>query len=196
MKKFLKNWWEVFALIIVIILLRTYVFSPILVDGHSMDPTLEDRERMIMVKISKIQRFDIVVSNEPEEPGKNIIKRVIGMPGDTIEFDNDQLKINGKKYSEPYLDSFKKKFAEDKLQSEYSYDPGFQMLAQQAAAFTVDANGNAKFTVKVPKDSYFLMGDDRIVSKDSREIGAVKKTEIQGEAKLAYWPINKFKLIK
>ncbi|MDR0921078.1 MAG: signal peptidase I [Lactobacillales bacterium] len=196
MIKFLKNWWEVFAVAILLLVLRLFVFSPIIVDGHSMDPTLQNGERMIMLKTAKIDRFDIAVSEEPGEPKKNIIKRVIGLPEDTIEFNNDQLTINGKKYDEPYLDSYKKLWKDEKLQKEYSFDPYFQSIAQSAQAFTTTPDGKTEFSVTVPKGHYFLMGDDRLISKDSRELGPVPSSSLKGEVKLAYWPLNQFKLIK
>ncbi|SJZ41468.1 signal peptidase. Serine peptidase. MEROPS family S26A [Pilibacter termitis] len=197
MIKFLKNWWEVIVFALVLLALRLFVFSPILVDGHSMDPTLQDGERMIMVKTAKIERFDIVVSGEPNEPKKNIIKRVIGMPGDTIKFDNDQLYINGKKTDEPYLDKYKALWKKTKLFDEYNFNAYFQELAKEASAFTMNSEGDATFEVKVPEGHYFLMGDDRLVSKDSRDpaVGPIEKKQLKGEAKLAFWPLNRFKLM-
>ncbi|MDR1568086.1 MAG: signal peptidase I [Streptococcaceae bacterium] len=201
MKKFLADWWSVLALLIVMLLARLFVFSPILVEGHSMDPTLENGERMIVAKLTKISRFDMVISKEltPVENGKTekkmIIKRVIGMPGDTIEYKNDVLYVNGKKTAEPYLDAYKKKFKQDKLQKTYKYNAYFQQIAKTAPAFTVDASGNKNFTVTVPKGQYYLMGDDRLVSKDSRMIGTVSTKNIEGEPKIAFWPLNRLRII-
>jgi signal peptidase I len=197
LKKFLKNWWEVFAFAGVLLILRLFILSPIIVDGHSMDPTLKNGERMVMVKIAKIDRFDIVVSGEPADPGKNIIKRVIGMPGDTIKFDNDQLYINGKKTAEPYLDEYKKIWKKDKLKKTYSYNAYFQQIAKERRAFTTAFDGNTVFEVKVPANHYFLMGDDRLISKDSRdpEVGPLDQSEIKGETKLAFWPLNKIRFV-
>jgi signal peptidase I len=190
--KFLKGWWEVIAFAVVLFLLHTFVVAPIVVDGHSMDPTLADKERMVMFKLAKINRFDIVVAQEPGEPDKNMIKRVIGLPGDTIEFNNDQLTINGKKYSEPYLDEYKKLWHEDKLQKTFSYSSFFQERAAEAKAFTISADKSPTFTVKVAKGHYFLMGDDRLISKDSREpsVGQVPASMIKGETKFSFWPLN------
>ncbi|MFM9701325.1 S26 family signal peptidase, partial [Streptomyces europaeiscabiei] len=67
MAKFIKDWWSVFAVLIIMIIARVFIFAPIIVDGHSMDPTLEDGERMIIIKTTKISRFDMVVSNEITE---------------------------------------------------------------------------------------------------------------------------------
>ena len=81
----------------ILIGLRHFVFTPVVVKGDSMDPTLADGERVIALKNTEIKRFDIVTFPAPDDEGKNYIKRVIGLPGDTIEYKDDQLYINGKK---------------------------------------------------------------------------------------------------
>jgi len=194
--KFLKEWWLVFAVAIILTLSRLFIWSPVLVDGHSMDPTLEDKQRMIMIKTMHVERFDIVVA---EEPGKNIIKRVVGLPGETISFDEDQCYVNGKKISEPYLDSYKKKWEKDKLQETYEYDATFQEVALNLEAFTTGPDGSSKFKIKVPKDHLVLLGDDRPVSKDSRDpsVGPIPKKSIRGKVEFTFWPFNsKFGFVK
>ena len=103
----------------------------------------------------------------------------------------DQLYINGKKTNEPYLKNYIARFKEDKLQSTYSYNSYFQSLADKAKSFTQDANGNTNFTIEVPKGEYLLLGDDRLVSKDSRQVGTFKASQLQGEAKFRFWPLNR-----
>ena len=193
MKEFIKEW-GVFILILSLFLLsRIFLWQFVKVDGHSMDPTLADKEQLVVLKQTKINRFDIVVANE-EEGGqkKKIVKRVIGMPGDVIKYKNDTLTINNKKTEEPYLKEYTKLFKKDKLQEKYSYNPLFQDLAQSSTAFTTDSNGSSEFTTVVPKGHYYLVGDDRIVSKDSRAVGPFKKSTIVGEVKLRFWPIRRF----
>ena len=166
-----------------------------------MDPTLANGEYLLVLKHQSIDRFDIVVATETDDNGttKEIVKRVIGMPGDTIQYENDTLYINGKKTDEPYLTDYIKKFKEDKLQSTYTgddYDDNgefFRKLAAQAQAFTVDKDGSPVFTIKLLDDEYLLLGDDRIVSKDSRQVGTFQKEQIQGEAKFRFWPLLPFK---
>jgi len=196
MKNFLKNWWQVLVFALVMIILRVFFISPIVVDGHSMDPTLADGERMILVHHLPINRFDIVVSAEPGVPGRNIIKRVIGLPGDELKFDHDQLSINGTKYEEPYLAEFQTRWKKDRLQDTYSFNAYFQEIAENASAFTQLANGSAVFTVEVPQGHYFLMGDDRLISKDSRDpaVGPIPRADIRGRATLAFWPLNRIRL--
>ena len=198
-RSFLKEW-ALFGLIIGgIILSRIYLWTPVRVDGHSMDPTLADSEYLLVINKLPIDRFDIVVASETENgKTKEIVKRVIGLPGDTIQYENDTLYINGKKTDEPYLKDYIQKFKEDKLQSTYSgkgfEENGelFRQMAQIAEAFTVDKDGSATFTKKLLDDEYLLLGDDRIVSKDSRQVGAFKKDQIKGEAVLRLWPLLPF----
>ena len=200
-RKFMKEWGFFILFMATLLLTRLFLWSPFLVSGHSMDPTLADGEYLLEVRYLPIDRFDIVVAKETDENGneKRIVKRVIGMPGDTIKYENDQLYINGKKTDEPYLADYIKKFQKDKLQSTYvgkDYtDNGtfFRKLASQAQAFTVDKEGSPVFTIKLLDDEYLLLGDDRIVSKDSRQVGAFKSSQIQGEAKFRFWPLLPFK---
>lgn len=192
MKQFIKEWGAFIIFFVVLGLLRLFVLQPVSVDGHSMDPTLADGERLIVLKTSSIDRFDIVVAKEKEgNKTKEIVKRVVGLPGDTITYKDDVLYVNGKKTDEPYLDKYKKAFEEDDLQDIYSYNTLFQQLAESSDAFTTAKDGSTEFTVKVPKDQYFLLGDDRIVSKDSREVGTFKKSAIVGEVKFRFWSLSK-----
>lgn len=158
-----------------------------------MDPTLQDKEKLIMVRTTKIDRFDIIVSSEMGQDGKEklIVKRLIGLPGDTIRYEHDTLYINDQKTDEPYLKEYLELFAMDKLQDTYSYNSYFQSLALAADAFTLDANGQANFSLTVPEGEYFLLGDDRLVSQDSRRVGTFKKEAIQGEIVFRMWPLNR-----
>ena len=190
--KFLKEWGPFILFVLVLGLSRLFLWQPVKVDGHSMDPTLADGERLIVLDHTKINRFDIVVAKETEDgQTKEIVKRVIGMPGDTITYNDDTLYINGKEVDEKYLDEYKQAFDDDQLQDIYAYNSLFQELAEKADAFTTDSDGNTEFTVKVPKGEYYLMGDDRIVSKDSREVGTFPKSSIVGEVKFRFWPLSK-----
>ena len=179
-KKEKSDLWEwVKALVIAFLLaalIRFVLFTPIVVDGESMMPTLESGERMIVnklnYKIGDIQHFDIVVFHAPEK--KDYIKRVIGVPGDTLEYKNDQLYINGKKINEPYLQDYKNQIVDGGTLTE-----DFSVL---------DYTGKKI----IPKGSYFVMGDNRRNSKDSRHIGLVSEEEIVGKASVVFWPIENF----
>ena len=196
MLKFLREWGLFFLLIILFGLSRLFVWFPVTVDGHSMDPTLSSGQQLFVVKTASIDRFDIVVANESEDgQTKQIVKRVIGMPGDTITYQDDTLYVNGKKTNETYLNAYIAAFKKDKLQSTYSYNADFQSRAQNSDNFTTSVTTSGQpdsgnFTITVPKDQYLLLGDNRIVSKDSREVGTFSRSAIVGEAKFRFWPIS------
>ena len=86
--------WFLF-LIVLLVGFRTYVASPFMVSGRSMNDTLVDREKLFAWKLADIDRFDIVVFPAPDKPDKLYVKRVIGIPGDTIEYKDDKLILNG-----------------------------------------------------------------------------------------------------
>lgn len=170
-KEIISNVIWIVGLAVVLLLVRMFVFSPVIVSGHSMDPTLKDRERVIALKNKEPKRFDIVTFPAPDEPKTSYIKRVIGLPGDEIEYKDDQLYVNGKKLAEPYLDQFKSELPKGE-----------------------DLTGDFKATV--PEGTYFVMGDNRKNSKDSRMIGPIEKDKISGNVKFAFWPVSKFGLVK
>ena len=114
---FLREWGLFILFITFFLLTRLFLWLPVQVDGHSMDPTLANNQRVIVLKHTSIERFDIVVAKEVENgKTKQIVKRVIGMPGDTITYQNDKLTVNGKEVKEEYLKEFQAAFAKDKLQ--------------------------------------------------------------------------------
>lgn len=169
MARFLKRIGLLALFVVAILLIRHYIITPIIVQGKSMLPTLVNNERLLMSKnTDNIQRFDIVVFDAPNED-RNYIKRVIGLPGETVEIQKDQLVIDGKKYTEEYLDP---KLSEEVLTTRET--------------FTED------FVFEVPADSYFVLGDNRTNSTDSRYIGAISKKEIEGVARIVLWPLDRF----
>jgi signal peptidase I len=161
-------------------IIRYFLFAPIVVDGLSMSPTLDNGDRMIVNKISynlgKPDRFDIVVFHAPEK--KDYIKRVIGLPGDKIEYKDDTLYINGKPYEEPYLDEKKQKLANGK---------------QLTEDFTLEEKTGKE---TVPEGHLFVMGDNRQFSKDSRHIGTIPIEEVIGDTNMVYWPIEDIRLVE
>ncbi|MCQ6274074.1 signal peptidase I [Bacillus sp. V3B] len=176
--------WEwIKALVIAVLLaavIRYFLFAPIVVDGLSMMPTLHDQDRMIVNKFSytigEPDRFDIIVFHAPEN--KDYIKRVIGLPGDTIEYRDDTLYVNGTAYEEPYLDEYKKQVIDGPLTNSFT-------LRETPVGSDV-----------VPEGHLFVMGDNRRFSKDSRHIGTVPMEEVLGKTSVIYWPIEDVRLIK
>ncbi|WP_433596233.1 signal peptidase I [Lysinibacillus xylanilyticus] len=164
-----------FALLVAFVI-KQFLFTPVLVKGASMMPTLEDQDRVIINKIGpkfkSVDRFDIVVVKMNEE--ENYIKRIIGLPGDKIEYKDDQLYINGEKYSEPYLDQYKKELKDS---GSLTYDFTLEQILGETT---------------VPEGDYFVLGDNRRVSKDSRfpEVGFIPKEKIMGTTSIICWPIE------
>lgn len=170
-KEFIKN--LVISLVAVIVLTQ-FVAKPVRVDGSSMYPTLEDKEigfsNIISLKINDVTRFDVVVV-AMEEPEKNIVKRIIGLPGDTVESRGDVLYINGNAMKEPFL--------ETDYVRQFKADNGH---------FTVDFG-----PVKVPENSYFVMGDNRPRSSDSRDRGSFDHALIKSKSVFVIVPFNKIR---
>ncbi len=174
MKEIGKTFLYLVVLAAILVGLRQFVFTPVVVKGDSMDPTLIDGERVIALKNTEIQRFDIVTFPAPDDVGKNYIKRVVGLPGDTVEYKKDVLYINGKKYAEPYLDEYKSKLTDGQ-------------------PLTDDFDLNKLYgSEKVPAGELFVMGDNRRISKDSRIIGTIKEKDIMADVKFVFWPIKRF----
>lgn len=148
------------GLFLFIILLRTFIITPVVVNGSSMDPTLSDGEVMLLNKIGytfgKINRFDIVVVNYN---GDKLIKRVIGLPNEQLVYEDDTLYIDGRKIEEDY---------------------------------TREVTEDFKTVTKIADDCYFVMGDNRDNSSDSRVFGCVPKEDILGEANFVLFPFDKF----
>lgn len=148
-------------IILVVVLVRTFIITPVRVVGSSMDKTLKEGEILLLEKIDKkYKRYDIVVIKENNE---RIIKRIIGMPGESVKIVEGVIYINGEAIEDKYASSYTGDFSLDK--------------------FDLDV---------IPENSYFVLGDNRIVSKDSRLLGPINKKKIQGKAIYRIWPFNKF----
>jgi signal peptidase I len=140
-----------------------FLYQPVRVEGTSMLPRLEDRDRLFINKFvyhfEAIERGDIVVFHYPRDPEKSYIKRVIALPGDRIRIDHGQVWLNDRPLSETYVPE------------EYRDTRSMPEMV-------------------VPDDSYFMMGDHRSISSDSREFGPVERSLIYGKAVFVYWPAH------
>ena len=184
--------WVLTLLVAVIaaLLIRSFVFEPVRVDGHSMDDTLADGEIMFVTKFDysttwlclpwadaeasekspritfggNPQRFDVVICRYPGRGATNFVKRVVGLPGDTIQLTDGYLYVNGEKYEEPYINA------------EYR---------------TGRMNTFGPYTV--PEGRYFVMGDHRNNSNDSRSVGAIERTMIVGHVRQVLFPFGNWR---
>lgn len=161
--------------LVIVLVVRAFLFTPILVDGASMNTTLHDQDRMIVSKIGEPERFDIVVFHANEK--QDYIKRVIGLPGDKIEYRDDTLYVNGKAYKEPYLDEQKA-----------------QIDGELTRSFRLEDTAVGQATV--PEGHLFVMGDNRRNSTDSRIIGAVPMDQVVGTTNVVFYPLKDMKIIK
>ncbi len=158
----------------VFLVIYVFLFRPFEVNGQSMYPNFHDKEyvltNLIVLRFSNPKLGDVIVFKAPPEPDKDYIKRVIGMPGDTISLENGGVVLNGKpldesKYLKPDVKTY-------------------------SGAFLKEGD-----TIKVPSNKYFVMGDNRMESSDSREWGFVDKNAIIGESLFVYWPLNRLRAV-
>ena len=143
------------------VLIITFLYQPVRVEGTSMLPRLVDQDRLFINKFvyhfEAIDRGDVVVFHYPRNPQLSYIKRVIAVPGDRLSIDRGQVYVNGKALDEPYVP--------EQYRDTRSLDP-----------------------MVVPEGQYFVLGDHRSIASDSREFGTVKRDLIYGKAAFIYWP--------
>lgn len=156
-KRIIKELIPYIIIVIVVVLIRSFIATPVRVDGDSMNKTFKNGDILILYKLSKIKRFDVIVLHE-EKDNEKIIKRVIGMPGDTVAIKDGEIYIN-----------------DEKIDDEYAY------------GMTTDYD---RITLK--SDEYFILGDNRLISKDSRYFGPIKEKEIKGKVIFRIFPFSKF----
>lgn len=160
--KFIKELIPYVVITMIVILIRMFIISPVRVDGTSMYPTLSNNEFLLLSKYDQsYDRFDIVVLKYNKE---RLVKRIIGLPGETVEYKNNKLYINGKEMEEPFI-----------------------------AIETDDFNLKQLGYDKIPENYYFVVGDNRGASLDSRMIGLINKKDLQGTIKIS---ISGFKFVK
>jgi signal peptidase I len=157
-----------FSVVLAVIVIL-FLYQPVRVEGTSMMPTLDDQERIFINKFvyhfSSIDRGDTIVFWFPGDPTKSYIKRVIGVPGDTVEVDSGTVVVNGHALEEDYVPQ------------EYRDD-------------------NSMRAEKIPAGEYFVLGDHRSSSNDSRAWGLVPRRYIYGKAVFIYWPFDKMGVLK
>jgi signal peptidase I len=166
MKSFARELLITVGLAIVIFLLLQTTIQSSIVDGSSMQPGLEDGQRLIVVKavyhFKQPDRGDIIIIHPPVAPQKQWVKRVIGIPGDTVEVKGGTVYVNNIPLDEPYIKDIPR----------YTFSP-----------------------YKVPDDNYFVMGDNRNNSTDSHYGWTVEKENIVGAVWLRIWPLSEWGVV-
>ena len=164
-KKFIKELVPYVIIVLVVVLIRSFLVTPVIVSGDSMVPTLKDKELLLLNKINyrlnDIKRFDIVVI---QLDNKEIIKRVIGLPGEEVLYRNNALYIDG-----------------HEIKSDYNFE---------TEDFSLKTICNCQ---RIPDDKYLVLGDNRSVSADSRIMGLIDREDIQGSVEISLWPIKRVK---
>ena len=162
--KILKEILPYAIILLVVILVRTFLVTPIKVNGQSMYDTLSENEIMLLYRIGEIKRYDMVVADLVVDGKKDdtLIKRVYGLPGETIKCEDGVIYINDHKIEDPYATN---------LTSDFE-------------------------AVTLGSDEYFLLGDNRSISLDSRIIGPVKRKDIEGRTNFVIFPFDKFGIVK
>lgn len=164
-KKEVLSWLKSVAIALVLaLLIKEFVYTPVTVSGQSMEPTFESDHRIVITKLHKIERFDLIVFHSPDSED-DFIKRVIGLPGDYIVMKDDRLFINGEEYEESYLTSHKEKLHEGQRLTE-------------------------NLEVEVPEGHYYVLGDNRQRSTDSRMIGFIDKDAVVGKVSFRFYPLD------
>lgn len=166
MKKILKELYPYVVIVVVVVLFRTFIATPVRVDGTSMDSTLKSGEILILNKLDRsYERFDVVVVDiEVDGKKSKLVKRIIGLPGESIEYKDNQLYINN------------------------------EVIKDVAPSRTNDFSLKELYNInKLPQDCYFVMGDNRKYSRDSRDytVGIIKKEDIVGTTTLRIFPLDK-----
>lgn len=178
--RFLRDWiLPIIIGLLVALLVKTFLFQFVKVDGSSMQPNLQDSERVLVWKPMEVKRMSVIVFDaHGEDPAAtepvDYVKRVIGVSGDTISYKDGKLYVNDKLVPQKFID-----------EEQRTTGTGNWTLASIANKY-----GWAKSPKKVPKDSYFVLGDHRSVSNDSRYWGFVKKSKVMGVVKVPFWSKN------
>lgn len=151
-------------ILIVIFLIKQFAFGTVLVKGHSMDNTLQDGDFMILDRVSyRLQKIKRFDVVVVQIGKQKLIKRIIGLPGEKISYRDNQLYINGEEFKDPYS---------SKITSDFDL-----------SMFSLE---------KIPQNSYFVMGDNRPDSLDSRSFGVVPEKKILGKATFILYPFSRF----
>ena len=166
----LRSWIrDIFVSLAIAGVVIVFLYQPVKVEGNSMMPELADQERIFINKFiyrfESIQRGDVVVFWYPLDPAKSYIKRVIGLPGETVQLVDGDVIVNGRRLEEPYVPS--------EYREQQSLGP-----------------------IHIPPGEFFVLGDHRTSSNDSRVWGTVERRFIYGKAVFVYWPVGQLGILR
>ncbi|MCF6515404.1 signal peptidase I [Lactobacillus sp. S2-2] len=174
--------------IIVALLIHRYLFMFAKTDGPSMEPNLQDGERVVVLRQSKIKHLSVIVFDahglDPDaKPKSDYVKRVIGLPGDTVTFNRSEgnIYVNNQKVNQNFISNSERMNGSDYFDIDKNWD-----LKSLSRNWTRNTN-----SVRVPKGEYFVLGDHRSVSNDGRYWGYVPKSHIKGVVKAFPWSTTK-----
>ncbi|WP_436855283.1 signal peptidase I [Staphylococcus caeli] len=180
MRKEIVEWIISIAVAVALVaLIVNFVAKPYTVKGDSMDPTLKDGERVIVnlfsQKFKGLEKGNVIVFHATKE--NDYVKRIIGTPGDNVQYKDDQLFVNGKKVKEPYLD----------------YNEKHKQVNYITGSFKTKDLNQVDGKNKIPKGKLLVLGDNREVSKDSRSFGLIDEDQVVGKVSFSFWPLNEMK---
>lgn len=163
--KIIKEISTYLIIVLIVVLIRTFIITPVRVNGNSMKPTLFDREILLLTKNNRnIKRFDIIVL---KFEGERLVKRVVGLPGEHLKYVNNQLYINDNLIEDSYSNAITISFDIKEL--------GYEVI---------------------PDNHYFVLGDNRSESKDSRFFGVVDIDDVVGKTKFRLYPFKRIGIVK
>lgn len=158
----------------IFVVIYAFLVRPFQVTGQSMFPTFKNGEyvftNLLSQRFGPLDRGDVIVFKAPPSEDKDYIKRIIGIPGDRVKIEGGKVFLNGKLLNEPYIDTTIRTDAR-----------GFAQEGQE---------------ISVSESSYFVMGDNRPFSSDSRDWGLVTFDKVIGKSALVYWPINSARFVE
>lgn len=171
MNKIISFFWEIIKITVLVLLIvvpvRYFLFQPFIINGQSMEPNFKQGDYLIIDEISyrikEPQRGDIIVFRYPNDPSQRYIKRIVGLPGEIIEVRNNKVII---------------------------FSNGTSQTLDESKYLSSNVLTTGDVKTRLEKDQYFVMGDNRSFSFDSRKWGVVPKKNIIGKVFLRLWPIN------
>lgn len=184
--KFFKEWVvPIASTMIIVVLIRSFLFTFVTVSGPSMQPNLQDKEKVILNKIATYRRGDVIVFNAKNEDPRyragddKYVKRIIGLPGDTVEYKSSNLYVNGKKVNQNFIS-----LSERSQGTEMSFGNTWTLKTLSSGTLWQKKDRNH---TTVPKGTYFVMGDHRSVSNDGRYFGFIDKNHVIGKVVVPFW---------